>query len=305
MKQTHRQNREWNGGMASTPETGRERRCDRAAEWEVLLYDYAEGLTDEGTGLAVERHIAECAYCRAALGDIRWMTSALRESVPEPQTDISARVMEVIREKKDSRAADESGGRIVAQVLDARTGRVTEDLTHRRGIRGVIRTLGGIAAAVLLIVGMMYAIPLLRAGGGTASGTPDILEQMQSCEDDRFSDGVFVGAPTQTTAETASDTQVRVTAAEEDPYPVILRIAGLTAEQVMAALDTLTASDGTPAHIEKTADGCMVTPLHAFERAQALLSQAYPGYGIEIIRAETIPDTDTGDAFYIQTDDPR
>lgn len=291
--------------MAREPMMGREARCDRAAEWEVLLYDYAEGLTDEGTGLAVERHIAECAYCRAALCDIRWMTSALRESVPEPGTDISARVMEVIRGKKDARAEDESSGRVVAQVLDARTGRVTADLTRKRGIRGVMRTLGGIAAAVLLVVGMMYVIPLLRAGGGAASGTPDILGQMQSCEDDRFSDGVFVGSPAQTTTETASDTQSGVTVTEENPYPIILRIVGLTGEQLCDVLADLTAADGTAVTVTETADGYLVAPLHAFERAQALLSQAYPGYGIEIIRAEEIPDSYTGDAFYIQTDDPQ
>ncbi len=291
--------------MAREPMRGNARHCDRAAEWEPLLYDFADGLTDVQTGQAVQRHTAECAYCRGALEDIRWMTSALRESVTEPKYDISARVMEVVRTKKNLRAEEETSGRIVTQTVDARTGRVTANASGKRGIRGVMRTLGGIAAAVLLAAGLMYAVPWLRMGIGTASGTPDILGEMQSCEESRFSDGVFVGDPVLTTAETAAGSAVSETVLTENQYPVILYVPGLTGEQILSALSSLTAADGTPAEITKTADGYLVSPLHAFEEAQALLIQTYPGHEIEIFRAEIIPDSDTGDAFYIQTDDPR
>lgn len=280
--------------MGHTPESGAVKHCDRAAEWEPLLYDFAEGLTDEKTGQEVRRHIAECAYCRGALEDIRWMTAALRESALEPKTDISARVMDAIR------AEEESGGRIVAQTVDARTGRVLSSPKEKYSIRRIMRTVSGIAAALLLVFGLIYIVPLLRMGSGTASGTQDILGEMQSGEDDRFSGGVFVGGDPAMTAETVSaeiGTEVILT---QTQYPVILRVVGVSDEQLETVLSDLTAADGTPATFSKTRDGYLVAPLSAFETAQELLAQTYPWLGMEIIRAEELPDSYTEDAFYIQ-----
>lgn len=280
--------------MERTSETGTAGRCDRAAEWEPLLYDFAEGLTDEKTGQEIKRHIAECAYCRGALEDIRWMTAALRESAPEPKTDISARVMDVIR------AEEESDGRIVTQAVDVRTGRVLSSPKEKRGIRVVLRTVSGIAAAMLVVLGLMLVVPLLRAGSGTASGTQDILGEMQSGEDDRFSGGVFVGCDPAMTAETVSaETGTEIIPAETQ-NPVILRIVGLSEERLVTVLSDLTAADGTPATFTKTRDGYLVAPLSAFETAQGKLHAAYPALGIEIVRAEETPQSYTEDAFYIQ-----
>ena len=83
MKSTRRQNQISDSGRMPA-EHRRPQPCIRAADWEPLLYDYAEGLTDRETAASVERHIAECDYCRGALEDIRWMMSALQTSVPEP-----------------------------------------------------------------------------------------------------------------------------------------------------------------------------------------------------------------------------
>ncbi len=298
MKQTHRQNMERDCGTDRLSEKGRGSRCDRAAEWELLLYDFAEGLTDEKTGQEVQRHLAECAYCRGALEDIRWMTSALRTSVPEPKTDLSARVMDTIRED------EESGGRIVAQAIDVRTGRVLAAPTEPHGTHRLIRIVSGIAAVFLLVIGLIYVVPLLRTGSGAASGTQDILGEMQSGEGDRFSGGVFIGDIPQTTEDTAYDASVDKSDPQQAGMPVILRITGLTEAQLSAELSALTAADGTRITVTETGDGYLVSPLSAFEAAQACLQAAYPMMGIEIVRAETVPDSYTADAFYIQIDEP-
>lgn len=294
MKQTQRQNGEWSR-MKPSADRGRGQRCDRAAEWEVLLYDFAEGLTDEKTTQTVREHLAECEYCRCALEDIRFMTAALRESVPEPKADISARVMKAIR------AEEESGGHMVLQTIDAQTGRVlsSTDTGKKHGIRRIVRAVSGIAAAILVVFGLMYVLPWLRMGAGTASGTQDILGEMQSGEDDRFSGGVFVGSTPQTTEEpTAGEPLTAET--EQQRFPVVLRIAGLSDEHLWEVLSVLTTADGGPVTVLHTEDGYLISPLSAFEEAQKLLAAAYPGLGMEIIRAETVPESYTEDAFYIQ-----
>ena len=292
MKQKQRQNGEWNSRKPSA-DTGRGQRCERAAEWEVLLYDFAEGLTDEKTEWAVREHIAECAYCRGALEDIRFMTAALRESVPEPKTDISARVMAAIR------AEEESCGRMVTETLDARTGRVLSRTKETSGIRRIVRAVSAMAAAILVVFGLMYVLPLLRMSTGAASGTQDILGEMQCGEEDRFSGGVFVGSTQQTAEERYADGALNTESVQEF-RPVILRIAGLSDEQLRNILSVLTTADGAPAAVLETEDGYRISPLSAFEEAQKQLAAAYPGYGIEIIRAETVPDSYTDDSFYIQ-----
>lgn len=292
MKQTQRQNGEWSR-MKPSADRGRGQRCDRAAEWEVLLYDFAEGLTDEKTTQTVREHIAECEYCRCALEDIRFMTAALRESVPEPKVDISARVMKAIR------AEEESGGRMVTETLDVRTGRVLSRTKEASGIRRIVRAVSGIAAAILVVFGLMYVLPWLRMGAGTASGTQDILGEMQSGEDDRFSGGVFVGSTPQTTEEPTADAPL-MTETVQQRFPVVLRIAGLSDERLWDVLSVLTTADGGSVTVLHTEDGYLISPLSAFEEAQKLLAAAYPGLGMEIIRPQTVPESYTEDAFYIQ-----
>ncbi len=294
MKQTQRQNGDWSSMKPSTDRV-RGKRCDRAAEWEVLLYDFAEELTDEKTTKTVRDHIAECEYCRGALEDIRFMTAALRESVPEPKADISARVMAAIR------AEEESDGHMVLQTIDAQTGRVLSntDTGKKHGIRRIARVVSGIAAVILVVFGLVYVLPLLRMGAGTAAGTQEILGEMQSGEDDRFSGGVFVGSTTQTTEEPTADEPL-MTETVQQRLPVVLRIAGLSDERLWDVLSVLTTADGDPVTVLRTEDGYLISPLSAFEEAQKLLAAAYPELGVEIIRAETMPDSYTEDAFYIQ-----
>ena len=280
--------------------------CVRAADWEPLLYDYAEGLADRETAASVERHIAECAYCRGALEDIRWMISALQTSVPEPKSDLSARVMETIR------AEEEEDGCVIAETVDTRTGRVLNP-AGKRGFGAIVRTVGSIAAALVLVMGLLYVLPLLRAGSGASSGAQDVINEMQKEEDNRFSDGVFVGNTQETAAETegsafgavpgnktpaSSDAPILETT--EQGYPVILRMIGLSDARLRDVLSGVTAADGTPVTVTKTADGYLVSPLSAFEEVQAQLHAAYPALGIEIIRAESVPESYHADAFYIQ-----
>lgn len=149
--------------------------CDRAADWEPLLYDYAEGLIDKETGAAVQRHLEECPYCRGAFADIQWMTSALKASVPEPKTDLGARVMETIRVQEDI------NGRAFTEQIDAQTGQVLSSPSDKRGIRHLVNAVGYAAAVLLLVIGLFYVVPLLRVGSGTSSaGTQEILHEPQS-----------------------------------------------------------------------------------------------------------------------------
>ena len=278
MKQTHGQNEEWSG-MTQSPDTGRGQRCDRAAEWEPLLYDFAEGLTDEKTGAAVKEHLAGCTYCRGALEDIRWMRTALRESVPEPKTDLTARVMKTIR------AEEESGGRVVTETLDARTGRVITSRGGKHSLHRIVRAVSCIAAAVLVVLGLLYVLPLLRMGGGTASGTQDILGEMQSGEDARFSDGVFVGSTPQTEQRT------------------ILLVSGTTESALAALLSQLTAAeDGTAITVTETDDGYLLTPLSALSQVSAILESA--GLRVTLDGAAAAAASDDGDAFYVRILEP-
>ena len=65
-------------------------------------------------------------------------------------------------------------------------------------------------------------------------------------------------------------------------------------------LSLLTTADGDPVTVLHTEDGYLISPLSAFEEAQKLLAAAYPGLGMEIIRPQTVPESYTEDAFYIQ-----
>lgn len=305
MKHTQQQN--------PTTELRRTQRCPRSSEWEPLLYDYAEGLADEQTRAAVEGHLASCAYCTAAMEDIRWMISALKSTAPEPREDLTKRVMARIRTE------EEENGRVIAEALDARTGRILPDRTGTplgRSVRRVSRMLGGIAAALVLVIGLVYLVPLLRSGSGAASSLSDILGEMQT-DDGSFADGVFVGGRDETEAVTdavgigavqgskepaVSDTVLIETPA--DGMPVILRITGLSAERLQTVLSGLLTADGAPLVVTQTDDGYLVSPLSAFESAHEALRAAYPELGIEIVRAQTRPASYTDDAFYIQISEP-
>ena len=311
MKSTRRQNQISDSGRMPA-EHRRPQPCIRAADWEPLLYDYAEGLADRETAASVERHIAECDYCRGALEDIRWMMSALQTSVPEPQNDVVSRVMKTVC------AEEEEHGRVIAETVDTRTGRVLSSPDQRRGVRRLLRTVGSLAAALVIVIGLIYVLPLLKSGSGASSGAQDVIREMQDSEESSFSGGAFVGStPTTEAAETEADAFGAVTGNKspavsepvleqtpENRYPIVLRIIGLSDAQLRDALSALTAADGTPITVRETADGYLISPLSAFETAQQQLHAVYPAFGIEIVRAETVPESYTDDAFYIQIREP-
>lgn len=310
MKSTRRQNQISDSGRMPA-EHRRPQPCIRAADWEPLLYDYAEGLADRETAASVERHIAECDYCRGALEDIRWMMSALQTSVPEPQNDVVSRVMKTVR------AEEEEHGHVIAETVDTRTGRVLSSPNQRRGVRRLLRTVGSLAAALVIVIGLIYVLPLLKSGSGASSGVQDVIREMQDSEESSFSGGVFVGGTPTETAETEADAFGAVTGnkspavsepvLEQTPetrYPILLRIIGLSDAQLLDVLSALTAADGTPVTVRETSDGYLISPLSAFETAQQQLHAAYPALGIEIVRAETVPESYTEDSFYIQIREP-
>ena len=256
--------------------------CDRAADWEPLLYDYAEGLADEETGAAVQRHLEECAYCRGAFADIRWMTLALRQSVPEPKTDLGARVMETIR------AQDDLNGRVFTEQIDVQTGRVLSSSSDKRGIRRLLNTIGYVAASLVLIIGLFYAVPLLRAGGGaSSSGTQEILLDMQSGAEDTLHDGVVVG-----TAQNADEA-------------VTLQVSGITEAGLAELLSQLTVTlDGYSITVMETDDGFQLTPLSALAQVTAMLVSE--NLQVTAVHAETASVSPAPeDAFYIQIREPQ
>lgn len=235
--------------------------CDRAADWEPLLYDYAEGLADEETGAAVQRHLEECPYCRGALADIQWMTSALKASVPEPKTDLSARVMETIRAQEDI------NGRVFTEQIDARTGRTLSSPSDEHRIRRLINTVGYLAASLLLVIGLFYAVPLLRMRSGAASGTQEILHEQQS--------------------ET----------------PIVLLVSGMRESELASLLSQLVVTpDGYSITVTETDDGFWLEPLSALIQVTAMLeSEGLQVTETEDSSAASVPD----DAFCIRILEPQ
>ena len=287
MKFMRRQKKMMPDGTAGTSDQRRLQPCDRAAEWEPLLYDYAEGLADDASRTEVRRHLAQCAYCRGALEDIRWMVSALQTSVPEPKTDISSRVMEAIR------AEEEQNGRVITETVDVRTGRVLSDSSEERGVHRILRTLGGIAAAVVLVFGLMYVLPFLRTESGAASGTQDILYEFQTGADGSFIGGVFVGNPSETGSENGTGEWYGETSASEASRQIaVIRVKGADRERVMQLLQSLT-DGGKPVTVFSSEDGFFVSPQSVMAEAMEMLQDA--GLTADVLHEADIPE----DPFFV------
>ena len=172
--------------------------CSRAEHWELLLYEYAEEQASPQTRTAVENHIRECAYCRGALADIRFMMAALHTAAPEPTEDLTARVMKSIRRE------EEENGRVTAQAVDADTGRVLSAPGSR--IAGIARLLGGIAAVLALVLGLRILSPLMS--GGTSGAASDVIGELQNqtAGSGTFADGVFYASADAADTAAAAET---------------------------------------------------------------------------------------------------
>ena len=282
--------------------------CADAQAWESVFYDCAEGLADQDTAAAAERHIAECAYCRARFADIRMMAAALKSSVPEPKPGLHSRIMNAVA------AEEEQNGRVITETVDLRTGRVLSGLTGRRGL---LSTVSGIAAALIVVIGLVYLLPFLRAGSGTASGAQEIIGEMQETDGSQFSDGVFVGtsspADAADTAGTAPEgssfgaipghkSPAQAETAAVQRCPVVLEVWGADRAEILRLLTPLAASDPA-AELTEEADGILVSPLPLYKEAAAMLDAA--DLTVVISEAGTpLADGTLDDAFYIQIREP-
>ena len=279
--------------------------CPHAEKWEPLFYDCAEGLADKESADAVRQHITECAYCRARFADIRMMTAALRASVPEPKPGLHSRIMNAVD------AEEEKNGRVITETVDLRTGRVLSDLTGMRGLAGIV---SGIAAALVVVIGLVYLLPFLRVSSGTSSGAQEIISEMQEIIDSQFSDGVFVGTAAPAGTENPAGTQsvgsdfgtipgnkspAQAETAVMQSYPVVLNVWGADKAEILRLLAPLAASDETPAELTETEDGILVSPLAVYKEAAALLDAA----NLTVVisgAAESEEDSISDDAFYVQ-----
>lgn len=276
--------------------------CTRASEWEPLLYDYAEGLCDGETRAAVRGHLTSCAYCSSALEDIRWMMTALQESAPEPPAGLHTRVMDAVR------AEDAGCGRIITETVDVRTGRVLDE--PRFSLSRMTRMIGGIAAAVVVVIGLMMLLPLMRRTG--ASTTPEILGELQEGDRGTFSDGVFIGTESEQPQETEANgfgvipgvREPIETAAEiVHRYPVVITVDGAEKQQILSLLSGLMTSDGTVAVLTEADDGILVSPLSVYEAAVDRLEAADLAADVSVRNGSSEDDTQQ-DAFYIQIREP-
>ncbi|MGM9625699.1 MAG: anti-sigma factor family protein [Eubacteriales bacterium] len=185
-------------------------RCPDADSWEMRLYEYAEGNADEALRRAVEAHTRQCAFCKRQLADIQEMMTALRTAVPAPPAYLKNRVMDEIRR-------EEENGRVLVKVLGEKRGRTDtldsadaalyeQDAYTGRKVRNrqrcfsgsclrMFRCAGGLAAVLVLVIGLACMLPILSALNGSASASHDVVNDMRADETGAgFVDGVFLGA---------------------------------------------------------------------------------------------------------------
>lgn len=202
-------------GSLTEPNHGEaRRRCSDADSWEIRLYEYAEGNADEAMRCAVETHIGQCAFCKRQLADIQEMMTALRTAVPAPPSRLKNRVMEEIRR------GEEENGRVLVRVIGEKRAGTDKcrsaDASSCAGVGGacsgtdihsakrpspasclrILRTAGGMAAVLALVIGLSCMLPILSAWkNGSASASHDVVSDMQAGGGEAgFVDGVFLGA---------------------------------------------------------------------------------------------------------------
>ena len=308
MKKTNRQNHMSDNGIGMHRQQSC-RPCADAEKWEPLFYDCAEGLADKETEAAVRGHLAECAYCRACFADIRMMTAALKSGVPEPKPGLHSRIMNAVRAEEDE------NGCVITETVDLRTGRVLSGLTGKRGLVGAI---SGVAAALILVIGLVYLMPFLRVSSGSSSDAQNIIGEMQDIIGSPFSDGVFVGTSTPADASNSADngsegssfgtisgskSPAQAETAVGQLYPIVMDVTGADKAQILRILAPLCASDEMTAELIDTDDGILVSPLSLYKEAAALLDAA----DLTVIISEASVSTEDGavdDAFYIQIREP-
>lgn len=163
--------------------------CKEARFWEPKLYDYADGSCTDEEKRAVEEHLAACPACRENLSGIRWMMAALKESVPDPERDIAGAVAEKIR---------------TGQTGHEKVLRPINPSSPRRWVK----IAGGIAAALVLTVGLISLAPILTSADRNAVKGGQAL---YTAQDIRITD------PTADGAEEAADAMAEKSAmAKED-----------------------------------------------------------------------------------------
>ncbi|MBP3919525.1 MAG: zf-HC2 domain-containing protein [Clostridia bacterium] len=98
--------------VCGTPPAKRSACCEKAGEWELYLYEYAEGMADDAVKAAVEEHVTTCDSCRRTLTEITEMLFLLREAPAaqqeqtlEPPAHIRQRVMQTVYAEAAQRTA--------------------------------------------------------------------------------------------------------------------------------------------------------------------------------------------------------
>jgi anti-sigma factor RsiW len=118
----------------------------------ALIHGYVDGELDLERGLEIERHLADCAACTAALREIRVMRSALRSNLVnfEAPVALRAKIREAIG---DARRAEVAGRRASATRIAAT-------------LRSPSRWAAAMAAAAVLMI-IVLAGGLRRPGSST------------------------------------------------------------------------------------------------------------------------------------------
>lgn len=123
--------------------------CAEARFWESRLFDYADGCCTAEEAASVEAHLAGCAACRTTLAEIRRMSEALKDCVPDPGEALTGAVMAAIGAAQTGACTTEP-----AEHPEPRPAERSRRLGYG------IRLAGGIAAAFLLTVGVIRLVPL-------------------------------------------------------------------------------------------------------------------------------------------------
>ncbi|MBQ8576989.1 MAG: hypothetical protein IJ449_03340 [Clostridia bacterium] len=164
--------------------------CRDAARWEPFLYEYAERTADDGIRAEIEAHLAECPFCRAQTADIQEMLSALHMTAPRVPETLHSDIMRAVRAEQDGALSADRAGHIESRLVGRRHADgddtpltvMVRAQSKKNRFAKFSQTAGGIAAVLLLVMGMAYLLPVLsRVGrGGSTSASHDVLTDMET-----------------------------------------------------------------------------------------------------------------------------
>jgi len=135
--------------------------CGSETDMEPLLYEYVSCEANEKTVSFVKEHLRSCAHCQRGEQRIRKMLQTLKDSAPVPQGSIAKDVMQRITEQNEALLAPIAGGisSVSAKIQPSR---------KARGLsRHTVQSIGAIAAAFAIVIGLVGITPFLTKVNNT------------------------------------------------------------------------------------------------------------------------------------------